>query len=351
MKSRLLLAAVLLAATVPARALNLRLGDDKVRKGDFTVEKGRTFEGDVAAEGAVTVLGVVTGDCAAFGGPLVVEGECRGEAASFGGPVRVSGRVGGDLASFGGAVDLSGSAGGDVSSFGGDLILRSSSAIEGEVSVFGGQLKQEPGATVKGELHNFSSPMIGAMVPGVALAAMRADRGAKRGPAPRKALISGFLLGLCLLPFLATLFFPAQVETVAAAAAADFWRALGVGLLVEMAIVPGTLALAVSVIGIPFIPVAYAALTAAVVMGTGAFFLLMARRACLNLEKPVPSTIKAVGWAGAATAAISILGGLLPVVGGVLGLALFLTLCCGTTLGLGAAWLTRLGTRPAAPAA
>lgn len=351
MKSRLLLAAVLLAVTVPARAIKLQLGDDKVRKGDFTVEKGQTFDGDVAAEGAVTVKGVVTGDCAAFGGPLVIEGECRGEAASFGGPVRLTGRVGGDVASFGGPVDFSGVAGGDVSLFGGDLTVRSSGTIEGEVSIFGGQLKQEPGATIKGELHNFSSPMIGAMVPGVALAAMRADRGAKQGRAPRKALISGFLLGLCLLPFLAALFFPAQVETIAAAASADFWRALGIGLLVEMAIVPGTLALAVSVIGIPFIPVAYAALTAAVVMGTGAFFLLMARRACLNLEKPVPSTIKAVGYAGAATAAISILGGLLPVVGGILGLALFLTLCCGTTLGLGAVWITRLGTRPAAPAA
>lgn len=348
MKSRLLPAAVLfLAVAVPARALKMSLGDDKVRKGDCTVEKGETVEGDVAAEGAVTVKGVVTGDCAAFGGPLTVEGECRGEAASFGGPVRVAGRVGGDLASFGGAVDLTGSAGGDVSSFGGDLTLRSSSTIEGEVSVFGGRFKQEPGATIKGELHNYSSPLIGAIVPGVALASMKADRHGKRGRAPRKALISGFLLGLCLLPFLATLFFPSQVETIAAAASGDFWRALGIGLLVEMAVVPGTLALAVSVIGIPFIPVAYAALTAAVVMGTGAFFLLMARRACLNLGQPAPSTIKAVGCAGAAAAAISIAGGLLPVVGGILGLALFLTLCCGTTLGLGAVWLTRLGTRPA----
>ena len=350
MKTGLLLTAVLvLAAIVPARALKLSLGGDdgNVRKGDYTVEKGETVDGDVAAEGAVTVKGVVSGDCSAFGGPLVIEGECRGEGSSFGGPVRVSGRVGGDLSSFGGPVELSGSAGGDVSSFGGDLILRSSSTIEGEVSAFGGRLEREPGATIKGEVHNYSSPLIGAMVPGVALASMKADRHAKRGRAPRKALISGFLLGLCLLPFLATLFFPSQVETIAAAASADFWRALGIGLLVEMAVVPGTLALAVSVIGIPFIPVAYAALTAAVVMGTGAFFLLMARRACLNLEIPAPSTIKAVGLAGAATAAISIAGGLLPVVGGILGLALFLTLCCGTTLGLGAVWLTRLGTRPA----
>lgn len=126
----------------------------------------------------------------------------------------------------------------------------------------------------------------------------------------------------------------------------DVAAALGIGLLIEMAIVPATVALAVSVIGIPFIPVAYAALAASFILGMGAFFLLMARRVCLNLGKPEPSTIKAVGLAGGATAAISIAGGLLPVIGGVLGLALFLTLCCGMTLGLGAVWITRFGTRP-----
>ncbi|MDD5304697.1 MAG: polymer-forming cytoskeletal protein [Elusimicrobia bacterium] len=345
MKSLLPLAALLLAATAPARALKLQIGDDNVRKGDYTVEKGQTFEGDLAAKGSVTVKGVVTGDCAAFGGPLVVEGECRGEAASFGGPVRVAGKIGGDLASFGGPVDLSGVAGGEVALFGGDLTLRSSGTIEGGVSIFGGRLNQESGARIRGEVHNFNSRLIGAMAPGIALAAMRADRRAERDGRPRKVLISGFLAGLCLLPFLLTLFFPGQVEAVAAAASADFWRALGIGLLVEMAVVPATLALAVSVIGIPFIPVAYAALAASFVMGMGAFFLLMSRRVCLNLGKPAPSTIKAVGLAGAATAAVSIAGGLLPVIGGVLGLALFLTLCCGMTLGLGAVWLTRLGTR------
>lgn len=347
MNTRLLLAAALLVLSAPAGALKLQLGDDKVRKGDFFVQKGETFEGDLAAEGAVTVMGVVTGDCAAFGGPLVIEGECKGEAASFGGPVTLRGRVGGDLASFGGPVEVKGAAGGGVSLFGGDLTLRSSASVGGDVSTFGGQLKQEAGAKVGGEIHNFRSPLVGAMVPGFALASLRAAQGAEQNQTKKKALISGFLLSLCLLPFLATLFFPAQVETIAAAASADFWRALGVGLLIEMAVAPASVALAISVIGIPFIPVAFAGLTAAFVIGTAAFFLLMTRRACQNLDKPVPSTIKAVAYAGAGTAAISIVGGLIPFVGGMLGLALFLTLCCGMTLGLGASWLTRLGTRPA----
>jgi cytoskeletal protein CcmA (bactofilin family) len=346
MNYRLLLAALLLAATAPAHALKIEIGDDKVRKGDYTVEKGQTFEGDLAAKGAVTVKGVVTGDCAAFGGPLVIEGECRGESASFGGPVRVSGKVDGDLSSFGGPVDLSGVAGGEVSLFGGNLTVRSSATIGGGVSIFGGQLIQENGAKIRGEVHNFNSKILGTVGQGLSQAVIQADRGARYSGAPRKALISGFLVGLCLLPFLLTLFFPAQVEAVAAAASADFWRALGIGLLIEMAIVPATIALAVSVIGIPFIPVAYGALAAAFIMGLGAFFLLMARRVCLNHGKAAPATINAVGYAGAATAGISIAGGLIPIVGGILGLALFLTLCCGMTLGLGAAWLTRFGTRP-----
>ena len=346
MNSRLMIAAALLALTAPVRALTLGSEDPNVRKGDYTVEKGKTFEGDLAAKGAVTVKGIVTGDCTAYGGPLVIEGECRGEAASFGGPTRVAGKVGRDLSSYGGPVDVSGSAGGDVSLFGGNLTLRSSATVEGDVSIFGGQLDQESGAKIRGEIHNFSSALAGSVGRGISRAAKRGERGARYEGAPKKALISGFLIGLCLLPFLLTLFFPQHVETVAAAASADFWRALGTGLLIEMAIAPASLALVVSVIGIPFIPVAYAALMAAFVMGLGAFFLLMARRVCLNHGKPEPSTISAVGYAGAATAGISIAGGLIPIVGGILGLALFLTLCCGMTLGLGAVWLTRFGTRP-----
>lgn len=345
MNSRLLLAAVLLALTAPARAIRFNIEEDQIRKGDYTVEKGQTFDGDLAAKGAVTVKGVVTGNCAAFGGVLVVEGECRGEAAAFGGPIRVSGKVGGDLSSFGGPVDLSGVVAGDVALFGGDLTVRSSATVEGDASIFGGHLVQESGAKIKGEVHNFNSKLLGSVGLGLSQAMIRTERGARYNGAPRKALISGFLIGLCLLPFLLTLFFPKQVEAVAAASSADFWRALGTGLLIEMAIVPATVALAVSVIGIPFIPVAYGALAAAFIMGLGAFFLLMARRVCLNHGRPAPSTINAVGYAGAATAGISIAGGLIPVVGGILGLALFLTLCCGMTLGLGAVWLTRFGTR------
>ena len=350
MNTRPLLAAALLAFALPASAVKFNVEDENVRAGDFVVEKGSTFEGDVSAKGTVTVKGVVTGDCAAFGGPLVIEGECRGEAASFGGPVRVSGRVGGDLASYGGPVDVSGAVGGEIAVFGGDLTVRSSATVAGGATILGGRLNQEKGASVRGEVHNFNSRFVGSLVPGLALAATRAERRADRRGAPRAALISGFFLGLCLLPFLATLFIPKQVEAVAAAASADFWRALGIGLLIEMAIVPGSLALAISVIGIPFIPVAFGALAVAFVTGMAAFFLLMARRVAVNLEHPEPSTIKAVGQAGAATAAISIAGGLIPFVGGALGLALFLTICCGMTLGLGAVWLTRFGTRPAAPA-
>lgn len=347
MNSRLMIAAVLLTMTLPSHALKISSEDSRVRKGDYTVEKGQTFEGDIATKGTLTVKGVVTGDCAAFGGPMIVEGECRGEAASFGGPMRIGGKVGGDLSSYGGPVDLSGAAGGEVSLFGGDLTLRSSATVHGDVSIFGGQLHQENGAKIQGEVHNFSSPLAGSVGRGISQAVLRGERGVRYEGAPKEALISGFLASLCLLPFLLTLFFPKQVETVAAAASADFWRALGTGLLIEMAIAPASLALVVSVIGIPFIPVAYAALAAAFIMGLGAFFLLMARRVCLNHGKPVPSTISAVGYAGAATAAISIAGGLIPIVGGILGLALFLTLCCGMTLGLGAIWLTRFGTRPA----
>lgn len=346
----LVLAAALAPLAVPSLALHVTIDDKKVPEGDLVVPAGETRSGDAAAKGAVTVAGTVTGDCAAFGGPLTVSGECRGEAASFGGPVAVSGRVGGDIASFGGPVSISGRADGDVASFGGDLTLGSSATVVGGVTVIGGRLIQAPGSAIKGEVHSFDSRFLSALGPGLAQAVRRAEheRG-DRDEGPHKVLIPGFLVGLCVLPALLVLFLPAQIEAVAAAAAAEFWRVAGHGLLIAMAILPTLVMMAVSVLGIPFIPVALAVLSAALITGLAAFFLLLSRRVCRNLGRPEPATIAAVAYGGAGLAVAAVVGGILPGIGGLLRLALFLTMCGGATLGLGAVWLTRFGTRPAPP--
>lgn len=342
----LTLSAGLLALSLPALALRIKANDRDVQPGDVVVEKGETRSGDVAAKGSVTVRGTVTGDCAAFGGPLVVEGECRGEAASFGGAVRVPGRVRGDLASFGGPVDVSGQADGDVAVFGGDLTLRSSATVAGGVTVVGGRLSQEPGASIKGEVHDMDSRFLGALAPDIARAVTRAERRTEKHEHADRAVFPAFALALGLLTALLALFVPAQVENVAAAAAADFWRALGIGVLCAMGVMPGLVAMAVSVLGIPFIPVALAALAAALVLGTSAFYLLLSRRAFRNLGKPEPKTIPAVAWSAAGAFAILLATGFIPGLGDLLRLACFLTLLGGATLGLGGVWLTRYGTRP-----
>jgi hypothetical protein len=347
---RLAIAAFLLAAALPARAIHIKIDKDDVPAGDVVVEKGQTHEGDLAAKGSVTVRGVVTGDCAAFGGALVVEGECRGEAASFGGPITLSGRVDRDVASFGGPVVISGTADREVAVFGGDLTVTSSGTVSRGVTVVGGRLNQETGAVIKGEIHNLDSRFLGSLVPGIAQAVSRAerrshDRDEDEGP---KRLVPVAPVALCLLTLVLALFLPAQVETVAAAAAADFWRSLGIGLLIAMGFVPALVAMAVSVLAIPFIPVALAALGAALVVATAAFYLLLGRRASRNLSRPEPGTIKAVAATGAGVAVVFLAAGLIPGLGGLLRLALFLTMCGGVTLGLGAVWTTRFGTRPAA---
>lgn len=345
----LFLAACLLAPALSARAINIKINKDDVPEGDVVVEKGQTHEGDLAAKGTVTVRGVVTGDCAAFGGALIVEGECRGEAASFGGPVKVTGRVGRDLASFGGGADISGHADREVAVFGGNLDLRSSAAVGGGVTVVGGHLNQETGAVVKGEVHNLDSRFLGALVPGIADAVTKAERHSNRhhddgGPG---ALIPAVPIALGLMAVLLALFLPKQVEGVAAAASADVWRCVGIGLLIAMCFAPGLVAMAISVLAIPFIPVALAGLGGALIVAAASFYLLLARRACRNLGKEEPGTFKAVGAAAASVAAVFLLAGLLPGIGGILRLALFLTMLGGLVLGLGGVWVTRFGTRPA----
>lgn len=359
----LILSVVLAASASSARAVSVQFDDRNVRPGDVVVPQGETHDGDLAAKGALTVAGKVKGDCASMGGALTISGECEGDAASFGGPVAVSGKVGGDLASFGGPVGISGRILGKLSSFGGDILLRSSATINGGVTVVGGKLRQDPGAVVRGEIHDMESKILGALGPALAKAVSKAefdiddesddygsqwsgDRRLRR--AVRKNGPTGLLLALCLLPALAALFAPEKVEAVGRAGAEDFWRSAGIGLLIAIAIAPAMLGLTVSVIGIPFIPVVLLALAAAAVLGLAAFFRTLSRRAWRNLGRPEPGTIPAVALGAAVVFLAGAVLGFIPGIGGFLSLTLSLVLCAAATVGLGACWTTRLGTKPLA---
>lgn len=363
------LAAMLLAGPAWAQSekIDVKIGGKSiaveskdVRQGDVHIAKGDTFGQDlVAKNGNITVDGVVDGDCVAYGGSLVINGEVIDAVASFGGPVQVSGRVGGDLASFGGPVTVSGMIDGDMASFGGPVKLTATAVVDGDIAVMGAQVDRSDSAQVKGEITNISLGMMNRFLPGAVNVAQR------RTPLFR---LTKFFIALvwvaasALLVLLTSLFFPRNVERIARAVELDIWKSVGVGLLAQVAVIPGIILMAVSILGIPLIPLAILAFIAAAVLGFAGFCLLAAQRLFAAGHRPAAATVPMAMIGFLALNALLLAGHLInipgapfTVLGWILVIANFSLLWFASTVGLGAVWSTRFGSRdesvPPAPVA
>jgi hypothetical protein len=321
-----------------------------VRIGDVYVAKNDTFDGDlVAKNGNVTVDGVVDGDCVAFGGAMVINGEVLGDAAVFGGPVQVNGGIKKDLAAFGGPVTVLGTIGGELASFGGPVKLLASAVVDGDIAVLGGQVEQSDSAQVKGEITNISLGMMNRFLPGAISVAQR------KTPLLR---ITRFFMALAwvaasaLLVLLASLFFPLGVSRIARSVEIDIWKSIGIGLLAQVGVIPGLLLMAVSILGIPLIPLAILAFIAACVLGFAGFCLLAAKRLFAASHRQPPGTVASAMIGFLTVNALLLAGHLInipgppfTVLGWILIIANFTILWFAVTVGLGAVWSTRFGSK------
>lgn len=144
--------------------------DDDLYVGAGTVSIGGTIEGDATiAAGTVTVTGTVNGSLNVGGGSVDVLGEVTGAVRVSGGTVRIAGSVGRDVVVFGGSVTIEPDAevGGDVAggvgtltvggTIGGDVLagagtLRVTGTIEGGIEAAVGDLIIEGDASVGGNV-------------------------------------------------------------------------------------------------------------------------------------------------------------------------------------------------------
>ncbi len=338
----------------------------QARRGELShepvfVEKGQTLTGDVATDKAITVNGVLNGDATAVGGSsLTVNGVVTGDLSAIGGPVYVTGRVKGDVSSVGGPVDVSGIVRGDVSSVGGNVELSGAGEVDGDISALGGSVIKGAGTTHKGEVSSFDMRAVRKVLPRVLrLARYSGER--EHGVSP---LFVGGLVGIGLLVFFSMLatgalllllpavFFPRNVENAAAVISGDMWRACGIGALMVVVFFPGLLMMTVSVLGIPLIPFALMLYAAAAVLGLSAFSVVLQGRFFEGIKKSGPAGLPGKVAAGyAIIAGLMFFGKVIPLVGGILSLIGFMLLAFGTMLGLGTAWMTRMGNQPHTPAA
>jgi hypothetical protein len=197
----------------------------------------------------------------ARGQPLEVkEGETVDDAVVYGGDLTVKGHVEEDAVAFGGNLDIYGHVDGDANAFGGNVVLHPGAMVEGDVASIGGTVTRHEGSQVEGSIQSFGGGQVGAMV------ARQLKNGIKEEPlaeakadVARKAKggvggIAGFILrfaALFGLGFLGQLFFPARMKELSAEIKNRPLQSGLTGLLGILAMIPISVVLAITLIGIP----------------------------------------------------------------------------------------------------
>lgn len=117
--------------------------DGKLRVGETVlVPADETIDGDLyLAAGTVTMDGTVDGDLTATGGQVTVNGTVTGDVLATGGMVSIVGNVEGDLRSAGGQINISGEVAEDALAAGGQITIASGGTIEGDLIVTGGDVR------------------------------------------------------------------------------------------------------------------------------------------------------------------------------------------------------------------
>lgn len=326
--------------------------DYDVNHTDVKIAENEALRGDVVTDKSITVLGTLHGDCISLGGPAAVKGKVLGDVVSFGGPVAVSGTVRGDLVSIGASVETSGLIEGDLVAVGANVTLKPGTTVQGDISTVGGRVDQAPGAIVRGQMNSVTPGMLKRILPPL----MRFGGGSHKRGDSFNPLLAGGLIGAgllvlssllllgALLLVLPAIFFPKNVENVAREMTVNFWKSAGIGALIVMALFPAFLAMLISIMGIPLIPLAALLLVAAKVLGYCGFSLVLARRFFDGIKQPAPASLIAQVCIGyALLAAVLFVGHALPVLGWLLTLTGLIVAAFGILLGLGAVWSTRMG--------
>jgi len=337
----------------------MEIDSKDARVGDVYVGPADTINDDVVTKGgSIKVDGMVNGDCVTFGGAVTVNGTVMHDVATFGGATLVNGTVKGDVATFGGPVTIEGTVGGEVAAFGGVVRLGDKSSVGGDISTVGGSVSRAESAQVGGEVKNVDLGMLNQFIPRVIGSATYVDhpKPAVAGRAIGFFVVFFILMGLGILIVLLGVFFAKPIERITHIIEVDFWKSAGIGFLIQISLAPALVFMAVSILGIPLIPLAVLLVVAAILMSIASFGMIINQKFMHAIKKPLMNTLPAVALGYVLLVSLFLLGSLINIAGspltalGVIFIIInFIVLWCGVTVGLGAVWTTRLGTRDQAP--
>ncbi|HHW09902.1 MAG TPA: polymer-forming cytoskeletal protein [Firmicutes bacterium] len=194
---------------------------------------------------------VHTGDAVSILGNVIVDGEVRGDAVTVGGDITVNGRVEGEVTVVGGRVHIGpeGSISGDTTVVGGG-ITGNREGIKGSVSDVGIN-----SAVVKWRFPFFLRwwPLW-----------------------PLRQLF--LMIGLFAIALLVIILFPQAVGNVRRRLEESPGRSFLLGILVWFLLIPGSILLALTIIGIPLLPLFWLAYLAAKIIGYAALAVLLGQR-------------------------------------------------------------------------
>jgi cytoskeletal protein CcmA (bactofilin family) len=280
-------------------------------------------------------------DVVARGHSLEVnENDVVDSAVVYGGNLVVKGHVEKDAVAFGGNLDVYGHVEGDASAFNGNVILHPGSAVEGDVSAIGGNVIREDGAQVEGSIESFGGGNVGRVVAGQVKDTLKKEFRKEKAEEDDDedddgGGLPGFLIrfaALFGLGFLGQLFMPTRMKDLSTELRTQPIKSGLVGFLGAMALIPITVVLTITLIGIPVMVALLLVAALATVLGFTAVASEIGMRVPILRGRKTQAVVLAVGL-------LILLGlGSIPGVG-------WLVTIPATFMGFGAAILTRFGNR------
>lgn len=276
---------------------------DLIKKGDvigdnYHVPEGDTIDDDITVQGGnAEIEGVIDGDLAVMGGIVKVSGLIDGDVAVFGGNLDITGTIDGDAAVMGGNINNRGTITGDLFVVGGTVRLDSGSVVRGDISMVGGTVDRDENAEVLGEITSIELDVLQKIMPRIG----KAFRLPKFLPGahvfPRIFFIATMIV-MYIINLLIFLIFPGTIEKIAEKLQLNVWASVGLGVGLELLYVPLIVLFAVSVIGIPLIPVFVLAVFLSALFGFSALSLIIGNKVAKGLKWNVTSKpgLFSIGW-------------------------------------------------------
>jgi len=324
--------------------VNVKVDRYATRQGKMIIESGDTVKEDIKFSGGNAVInGVLDGDFSVTGGNVELNGLIDGDVSLMGGSMDVIGKIKGDAAILGGDVVNKGIIDGDVMVAGGNIKLDSGSVVTGDIAIIGGSLAKDTNATVKGEIKTVNIKILNKTLPKFKGLLKLPEVLPSAITQSASALVLIIVLGgFFVIALLVVLLFPRSVESITQKTKINVWIPIAIGFGMQILIVPLIVLLAVSLIGIPIIPLFILGLFVCLLLGLTAVFYLVGSR-IKHTDDPKQSLIGKFALGFIVIMALPILGALIRIispVGGLFSVLGFVILYVVATIGLGAAFYT-----------